>query len=295
MADINSENSSVLEPQKTDASARIKMSVPSFGGSDRWEEAKVDALDNKEVTQTEVPVGDNKDSKVEVPKDKSNFRKGIEKLKKQRDEKDAENKFIIQKYQELEKKNAELEKLIKQPVNRENFASDAEMIRYVQRTENDFAETNRARTQLAERYNQNEGAKQTYSWEEKIHNNFESPEEVERFKSKMAANSALILQPHIANYIKQADVGPRMAEYMADHKDVLEELNSLAPEIAIVELGLIRRELKGSKAIKKESSAPAPVGTPGSTKVDGKDINQLPFQEQLRLHRKKQAELRARK
>ena len=294
MADNNSENSSVLEPQKTDASSRIKMSIPSFGGDQRWEETKVNELDNKQ-SQENVPPVDNKDSKVEVPKDKNSFRKGIEKLKKQRDEKQQENESIIKKYAELEKKNAELEKLIKQPVNRENFSSDADMIRYVQRTELDHSETNRERVQLANKYNENVQHVGNYSWEEKIHNSFDTPEDVERFKSKMAANSALVLQPHVANYIKQADIGPKMAEYMADHKDELEELNSLHPDVAIVELGLIRRELKGSKSVRKESSAPNPIGTPGSTKVDGKDINQLPFQEQLRLHRKKQAELRARK
>lgn len=292
MADMNNENTSSLETKKDDASVKqLKVSVPDFGGTGGWTKADDSLTDSKETSQTKVPNVDNKANDTsKKDADKGNFRKGIEKLKSKLSEKQSENEKIIAMYRDLEAKNAELERLVKQPVERHNFNSDVEMIRHVQQLDNDKREIARNKQELEQRFQRNTNDAGALTYEEKIHNCYETPEEIKRFKDKMAANASIQIQPHVAQFIVASDVGPRIAEHFADHPEELKEINSLHPEIAKMELALIRRDIKKNftKSVgSRQSSAPGPVGSPSSTAGAGTDKNSLSFAEQLKLYRKK--------
>ena len=273
-------------PKKVDANvSKLKVSIPNFDGTGSWKEADNVETDNK-PTQQNVPTEDNK--AIKKQEDKGNFRKGIDKLKSNLKEKTSENETIKEMYAALEKRNAELESLIKQPVERSNFNSDVEMIRHVNKLDSDHADVTNKRKELEQRFQANLNSSNELTYEQKIHENYETPDEIERFKRKMSENTTLVVAPHVVEFIMGSDVGPKIAEYLVDHQDELRDLNSLHPEVAKAELALIRRDVK-KPIVRKESNAPGPIGSIHSTKSEGVDKNSLSFEEQLKLYRKQKA------
>lgn len=108
--------------------------------------------------------------------------------------------------------------------------------------------------------------------------------------------------PHIASYIAESELGPKLGYHFAKHPDELERIQKLSPIRAIAELGKLESRLEAPKSevkteVKAEpklSKAPSPITAVDTTSktVVTKDPAKMTFQELRDYERQKEASKR---
>jgi signal recognition particle GTPase len=124
-------------------------------------------------------------------------------------------------------------------------------------------------------------------------------------KDKLESSDVLIPQD-VLDHIVESDVGPQVADYLADHPEYVESLRAMSPRGALVSIGKLETKLEtkpakpngelSPRSQAERSSAPAPI-TPiqGSvTKPPEKDHNKMSFAEEKAWYNARKAEQRAR-
>ncbi len=111
--------------------------------------------------------------------------------------------------------------------------------------------------------------------------------------------------PHIASYIAESELGPKLGYHFAKHPDELERIQKLSPIRAIAELGKLESKLEAPKADAKTevkadaeekpvklSKAPSPISAVDTTSktVVTKDPSKMNFQELREYERAKERE-----
>jgi len=121
-------------------------------------------------------------------------------------------------------------------------------------------------------------------------------------KEKLESSEALVPQ-EVLDYIVEAEMGPQLADYLADHPEYADELRAM--KRPMVSIGKLETQLEtkpakpngelSPRSQAERSSAPAPI-TPiaGSvTKPPEKDHNKMTFAEEKAWYKAREAERRA--
>lgn len=96
--------------------------------------------------------------------------------------------------------------------------------------------------------------------------------------AEIVGNSDLPIAGHVAEALMEADRGPELAYYFAQHQHELAKLNAMSNARAAIELGRIEATLGGQPPAKAVTKAPAPItpvrgGIAGRTNLAEADMD----------------------
>jgi hypothetical protein len=119
--------------------------------------------------------------------------------------------------------------------------------------------------------------------------------------AEVIAESDIDAPPHIAVYIAESPIGPKIGYHFAKHPEDFDRISKLSPIRAIAELGKLEDRLEKPKAKEPEADTPAVSRAPspikpleGSAAAVQKDPAKMTIQE-LREYERAQKLARARR
>lgn len=208
-----------------------------------------------------------------------------------------QNKELKTKLEELEKKFTKpAESTEPKKFSRESFKSDEEYLSHIaeQRAQEIVAQ------KLAEREQQtNESLEEIQQrtrfekeWQKKTREVFGSDEATKQYFSlvKEAHESGLAeeIPQDVYAFLEESEVGAMLHSILLAKEDIRDRIINLSPMRRALELNKLEERILASKQTngqeqKQTTSAPDPVGQP-SVGGSAKDVNQLPWMEQLRIY-----------
>lgn len=247
-------------PTPKDWFAEIEVTEASESGGTETQSDVKEIDDNKpvivkqeEVKPVETTAKDHQDRGAE---------KRIRELTRARRE--AEERFEV-----LQKEVAELKKSkdTGKIVTKDNFNSEEEYLDWKldQREAARLEKQHESAKKLEESNKVSEEFRA--SWNDRVNDNFKTPEEVERFSeiTKEYSYEITKARPEIHTYVQHSKNGPLVLQTILENEEIYNELQKRPKEMVFQAMNNLEARLLASRVPKKVSSAPAPVG-----KIDNK-------------------------
>lgn len=230
-------------------------------------------LDHQEPVDEQPEVKEEKSEDSPIPK---GVQKRIDRAVRQKYEAEARAKMLEERLSALEQQSRQVQ--TPRTVDNgepkiENFDNFDEYVAakaaYIADKKINETLTAREKQQLAERQ-RSEQSKIDTSWRQKM---MEATAELPDFEDVLASSEVPLTEP-MEQAIKESDVGPKLAYYLATHPDEALKIAQSSPISAIRLLGRIEERLAATP-VKKATSAPEPIKPVGAKATVTKDPGKM--------------------